>query len=364
MPEGALGSMERQLSGRLPRAVVLRGEERYFRERGVEHCVAAAKSSGMEVCRHDALDPEYSAAKLLDDLSTGALFESARCVVLRGAERVVVERATQYSSAIREAMLARLKTGAEGALILSAATLLATNSLAKAVTEAKGLLVGCRRLYDKPPPWDPDPRKAELVQWCAQRARSVGVKIDLNEAAYIVAATGNDLAAIDDQLKRVAGRGKEAIQELVSWDASASPFEVAEHLASGDLKRALAGLETLFSGGAVQRDGSRTIDTSGIVAQLSSSVSGKIREACRVAEGVVAGMPPPRAAERAGIKGSARMVEETLRRFDARPPEDWMRMLEDFGELERRSRSGVSVDVTDFARFALRWRRRGQAARR
>lgn len=363
-PEDALAALERQLVQSVPPAAVLKGEERYFRERGVDLCLVAAKAAGMEVCRHDALDPEYSGARLLDDLSTGALFQSARCVIVRGLERVVVERASQFSAAIRDAILARLKSGAEGMLVLSAAKLLASNAVAKAVADAGGVSVACRRLYDKAPPWDPDPRKAELVQWCARRARDVGIKLDLNEAAYIVAATGNDLAAIDDQLKRVQGRGKEAIQELVAWDASASPFEVADQLAAGDLKRSLAGLETLFSGGAVQRDGSRTIDAGGIVAQLSAAVSAKIRESCRIAEGVMAGMPPKRALERAGIKGAPRAVEEALKRFDGRAPEDWVRMLEEFGELERRSRSGVSVDVTDFAAFALRWRRRGRAARR
>ncbi|QDV06895.1 DNA polymerase III subunit delta [Planctomycetes bacterium Poly30] len=362
-PEDGLRMLARQLSEGLPPIIILRGEESYFRERGVALAVAAAKAAGMEICRHDALDPEYSAATLLDDLATGALFQSARCIVLRGAERVIIERALQFSSAIRDAMRARLERKAEGLLVLSAARLLATNVLSVAADEAGGANVGCRRLYDKPPQWDPDPRKAELVQWCAGRARDLKVEVNLNEAAYIVAATGNDLAAIDDQLKRLVGRGKEGIQELVAWDASASPFEVADQIAAGDVKRALVGLETLFSGGASQRDGSRTVDVAGIVAQLSASVSGKIREACRVAEAVVAGMAPQKAAERCGVKGGRSGMESFLQSFQARSPEEWAQMLDEFGELERRSRSNVAVDVTDFAQFALRWRRR-QSARR
>lgn len=363
MPEDALRAMGRQLKDGLPPIVILRGEERYFRERGVAMAIAAAKEAGMEICRHDALDPEYSAARLLDDLATGALFQSARCVVLHNAERVVIQRALQYSAAIRDAMVSRLEAKAEGALVLSMARLLASNVLAQTAEAAGGLTVGCRRLWDKPPQWDPDPRKAELVQWCAGRARDLKVEVNLNEAAYIVAATGNDLAAIDDQLKRLVGRGKEAIQELVAWDATASPYEVADQIASGDVRRALAGLETLFSGGASQRDGSRTIDVPGIVAQLSAAVSGKIREACRVSEAVVAGMTPQRAAERCGIKGGKSGVEAFLNRLQARSPEHWAQMLDEFGELERRSRSNVAVDVTDFAQFTLRWRRRGGSRR-
>ena len=90
-------------------------------------------------------------------------------------------------------MLARLTSGAEGMLVLSAEKLRADHPLAKEGKE-RGVLVGCRRLYDSPPSWDPDPRKAELVQWCAARAKVMGVPLDLSEAAYVVAATGNQLA--------------------------------------------------------------------------------------------------------------------------------------------------------------------------
>ena len=76
--------------------------------------------------------------------------------------------------------------------------------------------------------------------------------------------TGNDLAAIDDRLRSLVGRGDQAVRELVPWDTGASVWDVAEHVASGDLRRASGGLETLFAGGATQRDGSRTIDTPGM----------------------------------------------------------------------------------------------------
>lgn len=362
-PEDALADLARRLAATpLPPVVLLRGEERYFRERGVAQAVAAARAAGMEVCRHDALDPEYDAGRLLDDLSTGALFQSARCVVLHGADRVVVERATKHSAAVRQAMLARLAAGAEGMLVLSAEKLRADHPLAKAAA-ADGVVVGCRRLYDSPPAWDPDPRKAELVQWCAARARALDVPLDLAEAAYVVAATGNDLSALDDQLGRLVGRGREGIAELVAWDATASPWDVAEHLVGGDLKRAVAGIETLFSGGASQRDGSRTIDTPGIVAQLSTAVSAKLREALRAAEALEAGMDPARAVAAAGVKGPPAALDAFRRRMAARPPGQWRRMLDDFGALERRSRSTVQVDATDFVHLALAWRPRGTIRR-
>lgn len=361
-PEDALTDLARKLKdGPLP-VVVLRGDERYFRERGVTLAVDAAKAAGMEICRHDALDPEYDASRLLDDLATGALFQSARCVVLHGAERVVVERASRYSAAVRGAMVSRLTSGADGMLVLSAEKLRADHPIAKEAKE-RGLVVGCRRLYDSPPAWDPDPRKAELVQWCAARAKTLGVPLDLSEAAYVVAATGNDLAALDDQLARLVGRGREGVQELVAWDATASPWDVAEQLVSGDLKRAVAGIETLFSGGASQRDGSRTIDLPGIVAQLSTAVSSKLREASRAADAMIAGESPARVQAAAGVKGPPAAQDAFRRRMACRPPEQWRRMVEQFGDVERRSRSTVRVDATDFVHLALAWRPRSTIRR-
>lgn len=362
-PEDGLRALARTLEGGLPPLVVLRGEERYFRERGVSMATASARDAGMEVCRHDALDPEYSAAALLDDLSTGALFQSARCVVVHGADRIVTDRATKFSAPIRDAMKARLTSGSEGAIVLSGEKLRADNPLAKLAQEHGWPVVGCRRLYDSPPAWDPDPRKAELVQWCAGRAKGLGIPIDLGEAAYLCAATGNDLSSIEDQLARLVGRGREAIQELIAWDASASPWDVAEHIVSGDVKRAVAGIETLFNGGASQRDGSRTIDTAGIVAQLSTAMSGKLREALRAAAALQAGMSPPQAIAAAGVRGPRAATEAFEKRLQSRPPAHWRPMLDELGGLERRSRSSVTVDATDFVHLALAWRQRGRMGR-
>ena len=171
-----------------------------------------------------------------------------------------------------------------------------------------------------------------------------------------MAATGNDLNAIEDRLKGLVGRGSEAIQELVTWDSSASVWDVAESLVAGDVRKAAVGIETLFSGGAVQRDGSRTLDQSGIVAQLSTAVSAKLREAVRGAGELEAGRGVSAAAAAAGVRGPKPAVDAFERRMGARAPGAWKPMLEDFARLERRSRSSVQVDATDFMQLALRWR--------
>ena len=111
------------------------------------------------------------------------------------------------------------------------------------------------------------PRAARLLGDArGARARSLGVKLDSAEAYYVVAATGNDLNAIEDRLKGLVGRGSEAIQELVTWDSSASVWDVAESLVAGDVRKAAVGIETLFSGGAVQRERGRTLESKSLLA--------------------------------------------------------------------------------------------------
>lgn len=362
-PEDALRALETRVAGDLPQLVLLVGEERYFRSRGLEIVTKAARDQEMEVCRHDPLEADYAPGRLADDLLGGALFQPARCIVLHSAERVLSKQSTHSSANIVAAMLARLDAGAPGSLVLSASKIAPKNQLRVAAEErsdGSAVVVHCRRLWDSPPSWDPDPRKAELVQWTARRAGALGVEIDPSEAAYVAAATGNDLAAIEDQLKRLVGRGREAVQGLVTWDAGASPYEVAEHLVAGDVKRAALGIESLFKAGASQRDGTRTLDAAGNVVQLCSAVSSKLRESVRAAEALRAGGTPNDAMAAAGVRRSRPAQEEFQKRMSSRRPEAWAAMLEEFGAVERNSRSTVPVDANDFIRLALRWRRRAQ----
>ncbi|MEZ6016635.1 MAG: hypothetical protein R3F49_16070 [Planctomycetota bacterium] len=352
----------------LPSIVILRGEERWYQARAVRLLVDAAQAAGMEVCRHDAQDPDYNVGALMDDLSTGALFGGARCVVLQSAERVVVERASKASSAVREALLARVTARMEGLIVLAADKLIVTHALVKAAQEHGGLVIGCRRLWDSPPPWNPDPRLAEPVQWLVARARERKLDLAPDQAAYVVAATGNDLAALDEQLQRIVSSGGAALREVVGWEAGASPYDVAEHMLMGRAPRALAGIETLFRGGASQRDGTKVLDVASITIQLAAGLSAKLREALAGARAVAAGLDGRAAAAAAGVKGPPQAVQAFEQRLAARDAAAWAQMLDDLAQLERRSRTGAGADATDFAQLAVRWRaadvQRAPAARR
>src|SRR5207248_9979613 len=129
-----------------------------------------------------------------------------------------------------------------------------------------------RRLWDGPPPWDPDPRKSELAQWLGARARERHVALSLDEAAYVVAATGNDLHALDGALDRLAQRAGGSIHDLVGWSNGGSPFDAAELLLSGDPGRAVAAIEALFRAGVRATAGDSAVDRPALLAIMHGAL--------------------------------------------------------------------------------------------
>ncbi|MFT7676982.1 MAG: DNA polymerase III delta subunit [Planctomycetota bacterium] len=354
-PEEELRRLAQVLQEGLPSAVILKGEERYFIDRAVTGLVAAAKAAGHEICRHDAKDPEFQVARLLDDVAGGALFASARCVVLLNATDLLKKTGKGCSPAFLKAAVGRLATGGEDLLVIHAPSVRADNVLAKAALKAGGLMLSCRKLWDSPPPWDPDPRKAELVQWLVNRARARKIPLSIDQAAYVAAATGNDLGGLDEQLSRVQAGGGD-LKDLVGWDAGGSPYKLADHMLVGDAARAVGGIESLFASGFSAKDGTRTLDRGGLVSMLCNALSSKVREALSASDALAAGIDGREAASLAGARGAPAMQQAFLERAKRRSPAQWRACLEQVAGLERRSRSSAVVDAADFCGMAFAWR--------
>ena len=357
-PEEELRRLAQALQEGLPPAVILKGEERYFIDRAVKGLVAAAREAGHEICRHDAKDPEFQIARLLDDVAGGALFASARCVVLLNAADLLKKTGKGCSPAFLKAAAGRLAAGGADLLVIHAPSVRADNVLAKAAMKAGGLMLSCRKLWDSPPPWDPDPRKAELVQWLVSRARARKIALTADQAAYVAAATGNDLAGLDEQLSRVAVGGGD-LKDLVSWDVGGSPYKLADDMLVGDARRAVSGIESLFTGGFAGKDGRKTLDRGGLVTMLCNALSSKVRESVAAADALAGGADGREAAAVAGVRGAPATQQVFLERAQRRSPAQWRACLEQVAGLERRSRSGAVVDAADFCGLALAWRLQG-----
>ncbi|MCK6446871.1 MAG: hypothetical protein L6Q99_10805 [Planctomycetes bacterium] len=342
----------------LPRAILIRGNENWFRMRALDLVVARAKELGHEICRHDAESPDFSPQSLLGDLCSPGLFAPTRLVVLEAPEKV----AKKDSVLLKGITTFLSKADSPGALVLLADSLRADSALAKAVAAVGGVALNCRKLWDSPPPWDAaqDPRKSELAQWLVARARERQIKLDPNGALVLVAASGNDLGALDAQLDRLAanagGSSGAKLFELVASDAAGSPFKVADELARGDAPNALFGLTTLYTNGVREDDGTKKLDRTALFAMLAPSLKRSLRQALVGARALQAKKTPAEAAELAGVahqEAAQRAFHATL---SARSAAEQRAMLEDVARLERLQRSGGEVDENELVLFALRWR--------
>ncbi|TAJ21588.1 MAG: hypothetical protein EPO68_04410 [Planctomycetota bacterium] len=362
-PAAQLSTLVAQLRGGDPaRGYVLRGEERWFREQALAALRARAQALEWEWCAHDVADPDFSLAALIDDLSGSSMFASARVVVLRGTTRertdLLAKTEAGAPSALVRAVVAWLDSGAAGCFALSADALRADHALAKAVAKAGGTVSDFRRLYDSPPPWKPDPRQTELVQWLLARSRDKSIRLSSDDALYLAAMLGNDLAALDGALDKLAVVGTGGVRAVALPQASTTPWAVADHIARGDLPRAMLGLETLFHAGFEEKDGRRLVDPGALVGMLLPALARGVRANLAAAEALAAGRSAEDAVAAAGFGGPPQRVAESLERARARPSAAWRAMQEDVVRLERRSRTGGSVDADDLTLFALRHRAR------
>ncbi|MHC4892988.1 MAG: DNA polymerase III subunit delta [Planctomycetota bacterium] len=360
-----LGAIEQ--SERLASAYLIRGEEAYFKRRALDAVKRRAGALDLEIDVHDAADPDFDAQSLLGDIATPPMFSSGQLVVARGVDSLLKSTGKKESPLVR-AVRAFIERGEpDRSIVIVAGALRANHVLVKAFAEAELPALSLRRLYDSPPPWKPDPRAVELVLWVQSRAREFGLRLDADRALYVAAATGNDLEAIDGQLERMkAGAGEGELNDQVHWQAGGSPFAVADSLCRGDLRRSADGVEALFSGGMVGREGERVVDRGALTAILVGSLYRGVRQGLAAARARDGGADAAAAAEAAGVTND-RARQELLERLSRRPDAaDWASMLEDLADLDRRSKSGAGVDASDFATLALRWavRERAGAGRR
>ncbi|MFT7487103.1 MAG: DNA polymerase III delta subunit [Candidatus Paceibacteria bacterium] len=351
----------------LPRATLLRGEERFFVERGVRAVVDRAREENLEVCKHDAADPEFSLPMLLDDLIATPMFAAARCVLVRNVEMArqgvpsILAKVGTKPSPFTRAALSFINSQRPGCLIISGKSVRADHALAKAIKAIDGPILSCRKLWDTPPPWDPDPRKSELAQWVGTRSRELDMRLSPDDCAYIATAVGNDLAAIDTQLEQVRAGGQKGIREQVEWASGGTPWKAADELLGGNASRGISAVESLFrSGFHSDRDGKTEVNAAALSAILLGTLRSKSRQTTVAARARAQGASPGEAAEAAGA--TAKMARESvLAMTELRAASAWQRLYKDVLELERRARSGPDVDVNDFVAFALRHRMRPAA---
>ncbi len=332
-PQKVLAQLEAALERGLPPGAVLRGEESWYRARARDRLVEAARAAGLDVAQHDVGDPDFDVQGLHADLGGGSLFATRRLVVLRNGtgDGDLLRKAGSKDSPVTRSLLRALADADGGhVVVVEAPGLRADHAVAKAVKKAGGEVLSFRRLWDTPSPWNPDPRRVELVEWIVAHGRALGVRLKAEEAMVLAAATGNDLAALDREVRNVREVGTAGLAAAAERRGASKPWPVADAMCAGDLAAALPGIEGLFRGGFQEKGGRRLLDAQGLLAMLFGSARKRIH---------------------GGLAG------EAARNAPERPREQWLGMAHDLAAAERRTRSGVDLDENDLFALALRWRR-------
>ena len=345
----------------LARGYLLKGDELFFQDRGIDAIVAAAKGAGLEYCRHDLNDPDFQAGALLDDLGALPMFGTGRCVVVRNPAALLKKVAGEDSPFTRAVLADLADASRTGTIVIAGSGLRVDHAVAKAILDAGGRSVDCSGLKDLSREFN-DPRRGGLVRWVENRAREIGLKISNDDAYFLASATGNDLSGLDGELRGLLASG-DNVRDGVLWEEGGTPWQVADELLSGDPGRALAGIEPLFRSGFQQKDGRSERSSSALATMILGTLRTKVRQGFTIAQGMSTGLNFGAAAELAGLSGRWQLnqVEPLMRGRDVRA---WARMLEDVGDFERAVRSKSGVDENDFARLALRWRREPERAGR
>ncbi|MFT5289571.1 MAG: DNA polymerase III delta subunit [Planctomycetota bacterium] len=358
-PASALAGFQHELEKGTPaRGYLVRGDERWFRTQCVDALRAKCGKMGYEVCVHDAVrgNSDFSRARLNDDLAGGGLFAAKRLIVVRTPENELKKGEDGKPGPVMRAMLSFLQSPDDvGTLLLDANSLRADNAVSKAIKASGGPLLSFRKLYDSPPPWKPDPRETELVQWFLRHARSKGVRLDPNQAAYVCAATGNDLAALDDQLVRLQASSGGRIEDIVGWSAAIEPWTVADRVVDGPLPKALAAVEMLFLGGHQDKTGRRTVEATALIAMLVAAVVRAVRQGHGLARELSRTSNEDDALAAFGVPARGPARERALARAKVRSAAQWRNMLDEALELERCSKGGGRVGADDIVLLALRW---------
>lgn len=334
---------------------VLRGEELYFRNAALDLLRAAARAQNLEVCSHDTKEASFDVQRLQDDLIGGGLFSSGRLVIVQAPEDLLKRDEGRDRAVARS--IQKFLAAKQGSIVLGAEGLRADNATVRALLAAGGKLASFRKLYDKPAPWErsPDPRRTEVCEWVARRAKALGAPLSLDQAALVIASVGPDLPMLESKLVELCAGGPKAFFAQLESMAPVSPFELAGQLARGELRASLLDLEGLFHAGFKGKDGRLEVKPDALREMLFNALRAHVRRGLAGAQRMASGRSAEQVVQELGI--APYQQRDFQAALGARDVKGWRAMQRDLGKLERKSREGFAVDANDLALFAVRHRR-------
>jgi DNA polymerase III delta subunit len=319
------GPALKQALGRgVPPVVAFVGEEDFLKEEGLRQVREALGGADLEAFDGPRTANEaksFDATAVFDALRTGSLFGGSRVLVVR--------RADAFLEAMVDA-LARLLADPGGAatLVLFLDRLDGRTRFARLLSE-KGLRVACRRLYDRPAPWQRGrvpPHEHELAQWTVIRARRHGKRMSLEVAHGLTEHTGNDLGRIAGALETLTvfvGEapeiGRDAVERLVGGHGEQTVFRLCDEVLDRDGPASVKTLARTFReglelGGRVERR------ADGIALIVVSWLGRRFREMLSARRALEEGRPRAEVTRDHGPKqrGLVSTFERHLERYDSR----------------------------------------------
>ncbi len=254
-----------------PPVLVLAGEDAYLREDVIAR-LRAAGGDRVSITEHDGSDTHLAIATVLDEARTAPFLEPRRLVILRRAER-------HLQSADDAAALAGYieKPAPWSCLCVVVGTLDERRSFAKAAIKAKVVVdASC-----------PDAASAE--SWVAKTLdREHGKTLARDAARMLVDLTGPDLGRLAPAVAKLsllaADRdtvGAEDVRALVGRERGEKPWELADGIVDGDLRKALRAMTTMLRDGLENPDGSRETNPTAIVLRLLPMIYRGVGESIR-----------------------------------------------------------------------------------
>ena len=210
----------------------------------------------------------------------------------------------------------------------------ALKQLCKAVETAGGEV----REYAAPKPW-------KLPEWCAERARELGVQLDREAAKELVERVGSSQQRLSRELEKIAIAvhpsatvGPNDVEQFAAADNAPQAYDLADALVAGDLRETLALAEELEAHG--ERPG-----------RLVFPVVRRLREVHRAAALLEAGLPEQKVSE--SLKAPPWLAKKTVARAKKADTASLERALCVFAELEVTMRGGGELQLDEDAAFSL-----------
>ncbi|MBN1441526.1 MAG: DNA polymerase III subunit delta [Planctomycetes bacterium] len=273
----------------LPAVVVLAGNAPFFREQITARFseeLFGSEGVPRELRRFQGPASERELSELplsqvLDDLRTPSFFSPYRLVV--------VDRADAFLAAHREALEPFVASGfAGGHLILSLEKKIDMRTRFSRAVAAHGWIVKCEQPYDRPPPWETRTPvwESDLSHWVQQHAREKGLVMDTRTAFALHDRVGTDLAALDEELEKIATYlaekktqtvTEEAIVAVTGDQRGDSIFSLVDLILERRRLEAIQTVARLFTHGSHSERGVAVLDPPAIVLPLISALVGRLR---------------------------------------------------------------------------------------